>query len=91
MNKQTTGSSNTRSSASNSGSNQNDQLVLQESVWLMSQIITIFFDNNEANLKYYELDFKPSKALKIVFECMAQNTKRDKITYLVLIHKYLAK
>lgn len=91
MNKPTTCASNTRSSASNSASNQNDQLVLQETVWLMSQILTIFFDNNESNLKYFEHEFKPSKAIKIIFECMVHNTKREKITYLILVHKYLAK
>lgn len=91
MNKVNTNTTNTRSSASNSGSNQTDQLVLQETIWLMSQLISIFFDNTEANAKYFELEYKPTKSFKIVFECMVNNSKKEKITYISLIHKYLSK
>ena len=92
LNKANTQTSSTRSSsASNSGSNQNDQLALQETIWLMSQLMSIYFDSNETNPKFFEVDFKPTKTFKIVFECMANNSKREKVTYISLVHQYLAK
>ena len=57
----------------------------------MNRLISMFFDNNETNTKYFELEFKPIKSFKIVFECMNNNTKREKVTYISLIHSYLAK
>ena len=67
---------------------------LQESAASLSQLCytyflyfnSIFFDNTEANAKYFELEYKPTKSFKIVFECMINNSKKEKITYNVIIH-----
>lgn len=68
-----------------------DSNTLHDIVWMMYQLISMFFDNHEANLKYFIEKFRPVKVFMIIFYCMSNNTKLERIRYISLAHAYLAK
>ena len=77
------------SSNSNSVYPSGDQLVIHETVWLMYQLISIFYDNSETDSRYEQ--YKPIKPFVILFDCMFDHSKSDRIDYISSIHEYLAK
>lgn len=60
----------------------------------MHQLLLMFFENHYANLKYFQIAYRPLKAFCILFECMVAsgvNSKSERVQYLSLVHQYLAK
>jgi hypothetical protein len=78
-------------SSSNSVSQIFDSFLTCDIVWLMYQLINMFFESQETNIKYFEQPFRPINTFMITFECMIGNTKSEKVCYLLLVHEYLAK
>ena len=69
-----------------------DSFGMQDVVWLMYQLVLIFFENQEVNALYFQQTFRPLKVFFIIFECMAScNSKFERVKYLSLVHNYLAK
>jgi hypothetical protein len=66
-----------------------------ETVWMMYQLIIIFFDNTDIAFKFEQ--FKPLKAFLIIFDSIKMNQqlnsneKSSLINYIHQVHEYLAK
>lgn len=70
-----------------------DQQLINRSefVWLMHQIISIYFDNNHDLALKLNLVYKPLTTFMIVFDLMVDSDDSDKTEYLTLVHDYLAR
>lgn len=65
-------------------------MIVHETVWLMYQLILIFFDNNDFSFKF-STQFKPLKTFMIIFDSMLNNPKSERIEFVQSAHEYLAK
>src|SRR5579883_2111055 len=62
-----------------------------ELVWLMNQLVSMYYDqNNELALKL-DLTRKPVGMFQILFALMVDIDESDRTEYLTLVHDYLAR
>lgn len=62
-----------------------------ELVWLMYQLISIYYDHNNDLALKLDLQKKPIGMFKILFDLMVDIDESDRTEYLTLIHDYLAR
>lgn len=67
------------------------ELNRKELVWLMYQLIAIYFDNNQDLALKLDLKQKPLTTFVIIFELMCDNELSERTEYLSLVHEYLAR
>lgn len=70
----------------------NDETINRgELVWLMNQLISIFYDHSNDLALKLDLQDKPWEMFRIIFELMVDVDESDRTEYLTLIHDYLAR
>ena len=63
-----------------------------ELIWLMYQLISIYYDHNQDLALKLDLQQKPLGMFEIVFKMMSNEVdESDRTEYLTLIHDYLAR
>lgn len=71
---------------------ESENIICRETIWLMNQIISIYFDaSNDLALKL-DLKVKPLKAFFLFFDIIEKrNSKLNTAEFIMLVHEYLAR
>lgn len=62
-----------------------------ELVWLMSQLVSAYYDHNNDLALKLDLQCKPVAMFQILFTLMVNIDESDRTEYLTLVHDYLAR
>ncbi|RNA38515.1 calcineurin-binding cabin-1 isoform X1 [Brachionus plicatilis] len=71
---------------------ESENIRTRESIWLMNQIMSIYFDSSNDLAIKLDIKAKPLKAFFILFDIIEKkNSKLNTAEYLLFIHEYLAR
>ncbi|CAF0778497.1 unnamed protein product [Brachionus calyciflorus] len=67
--------------------------ILKETLWLMNQIVSIYFDSSNDLALKLDIKIKPLKAFMILFDITEKNSdlKENISEFLISVHEYLAR
>ena len=93
VNKASSGEACSSSSENSSSGSQPKEstIVRQENVWLMYQLIFIFYESSSHVIKSQCAQFKPISPFMIIYENMSSHGKRERIKFIAIAHEYLAR